>query len=140
MEKRDYLLRQIELMTQAFVSLIRRLLGLKELNEEEVQQTTDEMLKEYLDISVRKIMQMEFHELVELISKKQGIHKSNLDLLAEIIVLNAESRQNTEEKTNLYRKALDLYEWIDKTGDTFSMERFRKMEEIRFLIAEEPED
>jgi len=134
MEQRDYLLRQIELMTQAFVSLIRRLLGLKELTEEETQQTTDEVLKEHLDISITQVLQTQLHEIVDFIIKRKGIHKSNIDLLAEILVINAKSRQETEQKVDLYKKALELYEWLDQSGDTYSMERHRKIEEIHYFL------
>ncbi len=134
MEQRDYLLRQIELMTQAFVSLIRRLLGLKELTEEETQQTTDEVLREHLDISITQILQTQLDEIVDFIIKRKGIHKSNIDLLAEILVINAKSRQETEQKVNLYKKALELYEWLDRSGDTYSMERHRKIKEIRYIL------
>ena len=121
-------------MTQAFVTLIRRLLGLKDLLEEEVQQTTDEVLKEQLDLSVTQIMNADIDKLIDVISKKKGIHKSNVDLFAEILVINANSRELAEERIDLYNKALKLYEWLEKSSDTYSIERHRKMNEVRNLI------
>ena len=139
MEQRDYLLRQIELMTQAFVSLIRRLLGLKELTEEEIEQTTDEVLKEQLDMSISQVLENNYNKLVDLIISKKGIHIPNVELLAEILVINAHARKDAGQKTDLYKKALELYEWLDKKGDTFSMERHKKMKELRFLLSEKTE-
>ena len=136
MEQRDYLLRQIEIMTQVLVNLIRRLLGLKDIYEEEVQQTTDEVLKEQLDLSIDKIINTEIDEIEELIFKRKGIHKSNIDLFAEILLINAKTKQNPEQKVNLLNKALRLLEWLDNTENTFSMERHKKMNEIQHLINE----
>ena len=135
MEQRDYLLRQIELMTQAFVSLIRRLLGLKELKEEEIEQTTDEVFTKQLDLSLSQVMEINLDEIVDFIISKKGIDLSNVDLLARILVINAYVREDAEQKADLYKKALELYEWSDKKSHTYSMERFRKMEEIRYLLA-----
>ncbi len=134
MEQRDYLLRQIELMTQAFVTLIRRLLGLKDIKEVEIQQTTDEVLKEQLDLSIEQILNTPIDETTELIIQQKGVHKTNLDLLAEILVINAKARQQTEQRIQLLESALQLYEWLDNNDNTFSMERHKKMNEIRMLI------
>lgn len=136
MEQRDYLLRQIELMTQAFVSLIRRLLGLKELKEEETEQTTDEVLKEQLDISISQVLETNYDELIDLFISKKGIHISNIELLADILVINARARKDTRQKTDLYKKALELYEWLDKKGDTYSIERHKKMNEIHYFLSD----
>ena len=134
MEQRDYLLRQIELMTQTLVALIRRLLGLKDLSEKETQRVTDEVLKEQLDISMTQIIETEPESIVELLTRHNGITISNVDLFADILVINAKARHNANQKLNLLVRALKLYEWIDMTGNTFSIERHQKINDIRMMI------
>lgn len=134
MEQRDYLLRQIELMTQALVTLIRRLLGLKDIIEDEVEQITNETLSEYLDMSINQIMNTRAEELAEMMIQKNGINRSNLELFAEILVINAKAGKSRENQLSLLERALKLYQWIDNTGNTFSMERQQKMNEIQVLI------
>ncbi len=139
MEQRDYLLRQIELMTQTLVTLIRRLLGLKDITEEEIQQSTDEVLKEQLDISITQVMEAEPNEIIDLLLKHKSINKSNIDLIADILFINAKAKHHANQKINLLERALKLYEWIDSTGNTFSIERHQKMNEIRLMIEDESE-
>ncbi len=134
MEQRDYLLRQIELMAETLANLIRRLLGLKEINEEEAQQATDEMLKENLQISISDIVNTPLDQIVDLILDREGIHETNIDLFAEILFLNAKASKDPLRKRKLYERSLELYEWLDRKSGTFSIERHQKMNEIKNLL------
>lgn len=134
MEQRDYLLRQIELMTQTLVNLIRRLLGLKELNEEETQQATDEMLKENMGISLAEILSTAPDKIVDVILQQGGIHETNVDLFAEVLVINANASAEAERKRILLVAALELYNWLDNKTGTFSIERHQKMNDIRIQL------
>jgi hypothetical protein len=139
MEQRDYLLRQIELMAQTLTNLIRRLLGLKEINEEEAEQATDEMLKENLNISIAEILNTPIDKLVDLILSKESIHVTNIDLFAEILVINAKASGDLQRKRKLLERAQTLYNWLDKKSGTFSIERHQKMNEIENYLGEEAE-
>lgn len=134
MEQRDYLLRQIEIMTQTLVNLIRRLLGLKEINEEETQQATDEMLKENLNISLSEIINTPLDKLVDWVLDQEGIHTTNVDLFAEILTLNAQASSDPQRKLKLYERALELYNWLDEKSGIFSIERHQKMITIKNYI------
>lgn len=139
MEQRDYLLRQIEIMTQTLANLIRRLLGLKEINEEEAVQATDEMLMDSLNISVAEILNTPLDNMVDLILSKESIHETNIDLFAEVLVINAKASVDLERKRRLFERALTLYKWLDKKSGTFSIERHQKMNEIENYLGEETE-
>jgi hypothetical protein len=134
MEQRDYLLRQIELMTQTLVNLIRRLFGLKEITEEEAEQATDEMLKESLDLSLTDILNQPLSKLVDVMLTHTGIHETNMDLLAEILVINAKATTEFTKKQQLLRRAQVIYEWLDQTSKTFSLDRHQKMREIQRML------
>lgn len=137
MEQRDYLLRQIQQMAQALVALIRKLTGLKEeSSEEEVQQTTNEMLKEQFNMELQDVMHLPVEEVADWIIEKKGLHKDNIELFADVLKLNAEARSNIHDKQKLLEAALGLYSYADKTGDTFSIERHKKMNEIKVLLEE----
>ena len=134
MEQRDYLLRQIELMAETLANLIRRLLGLKEINEEEAQQATDEMLKENLNISITEIMNTPLDKVADIIMEREGIHETNIHLFAEVLFLNAGVSKDPVRKRKLYERSLELYNWLDRKSGTFSIERHQKMNEIRNLL------
>jgi hypothetical protein len=135
MEQRDYLLRQIEMMAQVLVALIRKLTGLKEEgSEEELHVDTNEMLKEHLDTDLDAIMKIQPDKLSKWILAKNGMDKKNLELFAEVLVLNAKAMTAGTESKKLLEAALTLYLWADKNGDTYSVERHSKMNEIKTLL------
>ena len=134
MEQSDYLLRQIHFMTQALVSLIRRLLGQKDIHENEIYNMTDEVLKEQLEISLEQVMNTQTDAIVDRIVGRKGMQETNTDLFADILVINAKARHRPEERVNLLIKALELYQWTDRSGNTYSQERQKKMDEIRVLL------
>ena len=137
MEQRDYLLRQIQLMTQAIVTLIRRLTGLKEDSsgsEEEIQQATNEMLSEQLGMELDDILNIPLVELTDKIVNKNGIHLDNLDLFAEVIFLNAEACIEKEKREQLLLMALELFSYTDRVSATFSIDRQAKINTIKSLL------
>lgn len=136
MQQRDYLLRQIEQMSQVLVVLIRKLLGLKsDKVEEQTIQTTDEMLKEHFDISMDELLSISLEDVAEIITQKKGLSISNLELFAEVMVINAKACSDISEQIKLFEIGRELYQWTDDKSSTFSMERQLKMKEIEELIA-----
>ena len=135
MEQCDYLLRQIQQMAQFFAAVIRKLTGLKEENsEEEIQQATDEMLLEQLDLQIPDILKRQHGETAEWIVKKKGIHIQNLDLFAEILLLNAKACKDDEKKQQLLEAILEIYCYADQHSDTFSMDRQVKAVEVKKML------
>lgn len=133
MEQRDYLLRQIQLMTQAIVALIRRLTGLKEdgsTSEEEIQQATNEMLTEQFGMDLSDFLEIPLEEIADIIVNTKGIDASNIELFAEVIYLNAKACIQKEKKAQLFMIALEIYNYIDRESGTFSMERHAKINNI----------
>lgn len=134
MEQRDYLLRQIELMAQALAALIRRLTGLKDEYPEEgeaMEQVTNEMLAEHLGIDLSDILAVDLENFTEWITREKGIHISNLEAFAEVLILNARERTADEEKQQLNKAALALLSYVDEQGDTFSIERQLKINKLK---------
>lgn len=139
MEQRDYLLRQIELMTQAIVALIRRLTGFKEdrsSSEEDIEQVTNEMLSGQMEMDLSDILEIPLEEISDRIINIKGIHLSNIELFAEVIYLNAKACLQTEKKVRLLMIALELYEYADRESGTFSIERHAKINDINSQLAQ----
>ncbi len=135
MERRDYLMRQIEQMSQVLAALIRRLLGLKSVNiEEKTRQTTNELLMQELDTSLKEILRIPPEDIAEFIIQKKGLDKSNIELFAEVLVINAKACTDGLEKRKLFQRALELYQWIDTKSGIFSLERQKKIREIEDQI------
>jgi hypothetical protein len=124
-------------MTQTLANLIRRLLGIKEIHEEEAEQATDEMLTEYLNLSLNEILRTPLKDIVELIIEKEGIHETNMDLFAEVLLIHGKVASDAERKRKFLERAYELYQWLDIKSGIFSIERHQKMNEIKFLLGEQ---
>jgi hypothetical protein len=57
-----------------------------------------------------------------------------MDLLAEILVINAKATTEFTKKQQLLRRAQVIYEWLDQTSKTFSLDRHQKMREIQRML------
>lgn len=132
MEQRDYLLRQLQMMTQAIVALIRRLTGLKEQgSEEETRQVTDVMLKEYFETSLEEIIQTPTEESIQFLLQNKKLHPSVVDMFADVLILNANSESGKNDAKKLLSLALELLQWSDASSKTYSAERHQKITAIR---------
>lgn len=136
MEQRDFLMRQIELMMHAIVALIRKLTGLKDLKEDEMQQITDDMLFQHLEVSVAEIIKTPREVFTELITSMPGMNENNLELFSDVLVLNSKSRNSKTEALDLLKKAFAILNWIDDKSSTFSMDRQDRIKEIQSMIGE----
>ena len=135
MQQRDFLMRQIEQMAQAFAALIRRLLGMKTENtEKETELATNELLKEQLNTSIKELLSIPIGEISEFIVKEKGLDESNLEVFADLLILNAKVKSNHTDQLKLYKIALEVYQWIDSKSRTFSMERQNKIQEIEEFL------
>ena len=135
MHQRDYLMRQIEQMSQALATLIRKLLGLKEEAEEEVAfKLTDELLKDQMKTSFDNILNLNIKEIPDFITKTEGLNGSNPELLAEIFMINAEITNDSDKKLRLLQTALELFYWSDRNSGTYSLERESKITHIEDQI------
>ena len=135
MEQSDYLLRQIEMMARALAALIRKLTGLKEEgSEEELHRDTNEVLKEQLDIRLDDIRKVPLEKIASWILAKKGMNRTNTELMAEVLMLNASVISDEKERSRLLQAALALYSWADKEDNTYSLERHKKMNEIKTML------
>jgi hypothetical protein len=131
MEKRDYLMRQLELMTQALIGLIRRLTGMKELTEAEIETVTNVVLVENFNLTLSDILNAPTEKFTSLFAGHPGANTQNLELIADVLLINARSRVKILEKKELLLKSIDLLTWVDRAGKTFSMDRQARVSRIR---------
>lgn len=133
MEQRDYLLRQIEQMSRALASLIRRFLGMSP-DPGDIQEATDEVLTEYLEIDLKELTTRPDEKVIEQLESRTGWDEANLELLSEVVYLNALAANDDEQKQALFNKALTILTFADEKSNVYSMERQSKIANIRALL------
>jgi len=135
MEKRDYLMQQIEQLGQVLAQMLAFLLGIKNKGEavlsiEEVRQT----YRDQLDISLELIQETPAVNIIEVLTSKVKHMDSHLDKMGDIlqetadIYLRAGDEQTARE---LYEKTLVIFEHLQASGKSFSMERMTKIEQLK---------
>lgn len=132
MEKRDFLLREIEKLTQ----LIRKLLGIIEsisLENFEIKfSEINNKLVDFFGFSFENLSTLEDCEFIKLI---KDIDETNLELLSILILETIKKLQSTTNNYNikteeLAKKGIVLIDYIDDKSKTFSMNRINLKKEL----------
>jgi hypothetical protein len=136
MASRDYLIRQVEEMGLFLAILFRRILKMKEENQQEQMASVvrEELIQE-LKLDIDQVIMLENEDFLSLI-KTHFISNDQLDKLADIMnVLGQNSGQSFSlTKTNYLRKSLFLFSHLQEVSSVFSYERRAKILELRELL------
>jgi len=136
MPSRDYLIRQFEEMGFFLASLIRRILKMKEENQQEQMESAvrEELIQE-LKLDIEQIVMLENEEFFSLI-QTTFTSDDQLEKLADILkILGQEIGHSfTLTKANYLRKSLFLFEHLQGSSSNFSYERKVKIQELQDII------
>lgn len=134
MYRKDYILRIIEEIAR----FIGKITGL--LKEGKPEEAEFWLHKGYslLKADRERLLQLEPGELVEELEKNLGFDFVRMELIADLIVAEAEIHEtkNTGRERNLYILALALYEYIDKNHNVYSFERNDKILRLLEILDE----
>ena len=138
MASRDYLIRQFEEMGIFLSILFRRLLKMKEENQQEQMASAvrEELIQE-LKLDIDQVIMLENEEFLSLI-KTYFTSIDQLDKLADILkVIGQDSGQSFSlTKANYLLKSLFLFTHLQETSSAFSYERRAKILELQKTILE----
>jgi hypothetical protein len=134
MERRDYLLTQIQQLGRFLRRLIEMMMGKSSSsNLEELMNQQHQEFKESCGFDIELLTTPVFEELKEAIITNNSYNPENIQLLADYMTLLASKNIDTPP-TKIYRlkqNALKLYELLEVSEKTFSLERQAKMAELR---------
>lgn len=135
MEKRDYLMNQIEQLGQALAMIYSKLLGFR--NEGKVPESielTNLSLKTELDLDLDELSAIPAEDFVSRMKEDKKFNYTNLELLADILLHIADDINQRDPDSrldlNLYDKALRVYKYLNERDLTFSFERQSKIDRI----------
>jgi hypothetical protein len=136
MPSRDYLIRQFEEMGFFLASLIRRILKMKEENQQfQMESAVREELIQELKLDIGQIVMLENEEFLSLI-QTTFTSDDQLEKLADILkILGQEIGHSfTMTRANYLRKSLFLFSFLQDSSANFSYERKVKIQELQELI------
>lgn len=136
MASRDYLIRQFEEMGFFLAGLLRRILKLKEENQQEqMASAVREELFQELKLDIDQVIVLENQDFLNII-KENFTSDDQLEKLANILKVLGQDVEHsfTITKVNYLRKALFLYSFLQKNSQVFSYERRVKILELQELL------
>ncbi|GHT07878.1 hypothetical protein FACS189426_02150 [Bacteroidia bacterium] len=131
MEQRDYLLRQAELFGQVLGKLLAKLLNIK--NQEQTSsalEITNQAFSEDLGLDIDALIALDTNDLIHLLIAENKFSNENFERLADIFFIIAEN-SSLEERNQLHKKCLAMYETIEVSDPTYSINRQFKIEQIK---------
>lgn len=139
MQQEDWFMKQINLLGRVLGKILANLLGLKAQGQVgEGIETADQSLKSELDLDIDELTSIPADYFIETLKEGRNFNDDNLEKLADIFFLITEEldRKGTEaDKMNkLYIRSLTIYEYLDETGSTYSVDRHHKIEKIKNAI------
>jgi hypothetical protein len=138
MEKRDYLMRQIEQLGQVLAQMFARLIGIKQnsnasLALEELRQT----YKNELDIDLEELIQIPENDIIPFFKNKDKYFENHLETIADILHVTAENyykNDRLDEGNKLLRKSIYILEYIHSSVKDFSIDRVFKIENFKSIL------
>ena len=139
MEQRDYLMRQIEQFARVLGKILFDLLGLKNKGDisESIEFTTRSLISE-LNIDLEKLTSIKRDELIDTLICKMGFNNGNLEILAEILMQTGDNyykMKNFHKGESFCQTSLTIYEYLDKSDNTYSFDRKEKMKSLIVMLS-----
>lgn len=136
MASRDYLIRQIEEMGLFLALLLRRILKMKEENQQsEMELVVKESLLQELKLDIDQVVVLGNVDFLA-VAKQYFTSEGQLEKLADILnVLGQDIGQSfSPTKVNYLLKSLLLFNHLQETTPVFSYERRMKILELQEII------
>jgi hypothetical protein len=138
MASRDYLIRQVEEMGIFLALLLRRILKLKEENQQnQMENAVKESLFQELKLDIEQVIVLSDDDFLT-VAKAHFPSENQLDKFADILMVLGKEIVTTFSltKANYLLKALLLFNNLQNTTTSFSYERRNKILEIEELLRE----
>jgi len=139
MEKRDYLIDQIEQLGQALARIFSKLKDIRNQGKvPEAIEMTSLSLKSELNLDLDELLAIPTDDFVIRMKEDKKFNYANLEILADILLHLADetagSNPDSTQNLNLYNKALKVYSYLNERDLTYSFERQAKTERIESLL------
>ncbi|MCK5847537.1 MAG: hypothetical protein KAG84_08860 [Bacteroidales bacterium] len=137
MEQRDFLMKEIEQLSQILAKLIGKVVGLSSVNfEVEIKEVNDALVSQF-HFGLENNKDIDHSKFIE---KIKSVDKSNIELLLKLLseivnkTLELEKVSNSNIK-DLCTKGILIIDHIDTITKTFSIDRMKMKTQFEELIS-----
>ena len=135
MEKQDYLQRQIDQLGKVLGELLAKVAGGgKNPDASETLEAVNQTLDENLDLDIEKLLNIPEEYFIDKLIKNRLLNDLNLETLADL--LGELAYHSYSHKNELLKRALLIYEHLEKSGKAFSFTRNQKIESIKQKLSQ----
>ena len=134
MRQDDYFLRQIDILGRILGKILTDLLKKKGTGEiMDSVEVTAQALRSELDIDLNSLLLVNNENLVEFLKTEKKFGEQHLEKMAELFFILGQDLKN--EKVLLFlEKSVTIYEYLNKTSSTYSLDRIHKIDKIKKMI------
>ena len=136
MEQRDYLLQEIEKISQIIHLLIGKLSGSNSSNINTTLSEINDVLTEQLDINLQELIDL---DEALILSKLTRLDDRIIEQLLELVISHIEHlttlKQNTYNLQQLTKRGLLLIEYLDDKSKNYSMNRNLLKNKLQNLLS-----
>lgn len=137
-ERRDFLKKQIDQLGRVLGKMLADLLGLKQQGQvSEGLKMVDETMQRVLSLNLVSLVAVNPKELVGWLQQEHHFQPEHLATMADILYEAAQAHllQKDEQTARaLWERALAIYEHLEATEPTFSLERHYRIEQLKSLL------
>ena len=139
MFNQDYLMRQIQQLTQVLNRILVQVMKLKKSGSAtEIVNFTNEKLKETLDTNIEELSSIIDSKGLAYLKTDKNFDNENLNIFADIFYELAErcfEDSNTHQQSlKMYSQSLLIYEFIETDEKTYSIDRNVKITKIKDVL------
>ena len=139
MQEEDWLIRQINQLGRVLGKILADLIGLKTQGQiGEGIEAAEQTLNNELGLNIDDLTSSPTEQFIKTLQEGKKLSDDNFDKLADIFFLFAEELDergtDNEKMKKLYERSLTIYEYLDKTGSTYSFDRHFKIDKIKNVL------
>jgi len=139
LQEEDWLIRQINQLGRVLGKILADLIGLKTQGQiGEGIEAAEQTLNNELGLNIDDLTSSPTEQFIKTLQEGKKLSDDNFDKLADIFFLFAEELDergtDNEKMKKLYERSLTIYEYLDKTGSTYSFDRHFKIDKIKNVL------
>ncbi|MDR9417946.1 hypothetical protein [Gracilimonas sp.] len=132
-------MRQIQQLSQVLGRVIAAVIGLKGSGQtQQAIEITNKALNEELKLDIDALLEMKPEEMLQFLEEKEGMNEENLERVADLFLelgkKMKEEQIQPEKMKVFFRRALQIYTYIEGQGNIYSIDRNHKIQKLNEML------
>lgn len=133
LRREDYIIRVIQEFGEALMRIVNKKLQNGKLQDD---QSFNDLFSTYLGENRSFFIDANLNEIVEYFGKDPANAMQKLDMLSKLFYEEIQNQNISPHKYSLIVKTLDLFDYLNKNTNEFSIERNQKEQTLHFLLSD----